>query len=210
MEISSRGSRIALDVADPGVLVRQLSARGGVFVPTRLPLRASDSFWLALRLRGVRRSLEVLARVVGPRVPRGATLLSAGLFARVAEPESPILDLLREYAAGRIRDVELRVQELVRIPVHVRFASTADARVELRALLNGPAQLPVNQPVERGDRLALSIETDQDGFLGAPHVLVRGVSALDGRRICVATLLEGQRGIVERALARGHDNSARA
>jgi len=52
-------------------------------------------------VRNISRSVEVPVLVVGRRVPRGGSLLSAGVVAKLANGECPMFALLREVAAAQ-------------------------------------------------------------------------------------------------------------
>jgi hypothetical protein len=202
--------RIFLDVKDAAPVVADLEGGRGLFVPTRLPLALNTLFLLAVRLRGTQRSIELPCVVIGRRVPRGGSLLSAGVIARLADPEDPMFALLREVTAGRVVDLEARIQEQTRVPARAVFATTSDALDELVALRDGPAHLPLDRAVQRNDRLALTVLSDEDGVLATPHVVVRSIHVQDGRRACVASLLEGQERVLDQALTRLRNKLARA
>ena len=208
----SADRRVFLEVRDPAALMEDLDSGRGLFVPTRLPLALNSLFVLGVRLRNVSRTLDLPMLVVGRRVPRGGSLLSAGVIAKIADPMSPMLAILREVAAGRLVDLESRLQEQVRVAVKSSFASTAEAVVELRALLEDDNTLfPVDRLVQRGDRLALAVTSDEQGLLVTPHVLVKSVHNIDGRRGCHAALLDDAgRTLVEQFLVRAAHRTARA
>lgn len=203
--------RVFLEVRDAAALVDDLTS-GKLFVPTRLPLALNATFTLGVRLRNVTRTLDLPMIVIGRRVPRGGSLLNGGVIAQVAVKDSPILDILREVASGRLVDLEARLQEQVRVEAVAAFATTAEAITELAALLDeGSAQFPLDQLVQRGDRLALTVRSEEEGVLVVPHVLVKSVHTLDGRRGCQAVLLDAAgRALVEQFLQQSRHKNARA
>src|SRR5436190_2149075 len=137
--------RVFLEVRDPAALVDDLQSGRGLFVPTRLPLALSAFFTLGIRLRNVTRTLDLRMIVIG----------------RLADPTSTIFDILREVASGKLVDLEARLQAQVRIAATASFETTGEALTELRALLDdGQAQFPLDQLVQRGDRLALSVTSE--------------------------------------------------
>lgn len=208
---NERGERkVFLEVRDPIVVVDDLGSGRGLFVPTRLPLALNTLFLLAVRLRSASRPIEIPVVAIGRRVPRGGSLLSAGVVARLADADCAMFALLKDVAAGRVVDLEARIQEQQRVPVRAQFTTTSEATGELRALLDGPTHFPVDQLVQRGDRLSLTVASDEDGPLVTPQVLVKAVHTVDGRRGCLATLLEGQRDLVEQFLLRSTTRIARA
>lgn len=202
--------RVFLEVRDASAVVDDLGSGRALFVPTRLPLALNTQFLLAVRLRSASRAIELPVTVVGRRVPRGGSLLSAGVIVRLADPLSPMFELLRDVAAGRVVDLESRLQEQARVPARAQFMTTAEAACELRALLEAATHFPVDQLVQREDRLALTVASDEEGPLVTVHVLVKGVHVVDGRRGCLAALLPGQAPVVEQFLASSTNKIARA
>src|SRR6476620_869948 len=99
------GRRVFLELRDPTPLVDDLEAGNGLFVPTRLSLGLGDVFLLAVRLRTASRAVELPMIVVGRRVPRNGSLLSAGVLAMLADPNDAMFALLREVARGRVVDL---------------------------------------------------------------------------------------------------------
>ncbi len=200
-ELSER--RVFLEVKDPSTLVADLDGRRPLFVPTRLPIPLGTLFILAVRLGNVGRAIELPMRVVGRRLPRGGSRLSAGVLAQLVDTDSPMLALLREVVAGRVVDLESRIQMQQRLPARACFATRDEVQTELRALLaHDEAQVPVDRLVQRGDRLALSFVAGEVGVALTVNVLVRSVHTLNGRRTCLVKLLDdGERALLSAALA---------
>ena len=184
------GRRVFLELKDPSPLVDDLEAGNGLFVPTRLALGLGDLFLLAVRLRNASHAVELPMIVVGRRVPRNGSLLSAGVLAKLADDDNAMFALLREVARGRVVDLEARMQEQLRIPAHARFSTDVEALTELRALLESASQMPLDRLVARGDRLALTVASDESGALCTPHVVVRGVGVHDGMRSASVELID--------------------
>jgi hypothetical protein len=192
--------RVFLDVADPRPLVDALER--GVIVPTRAHLELGARFLLALRVGGSRRSIDVPAVVVARRLPRGAQrLLSAGIIAQVADPQHPMMQMLRDVASGRVVDLDARLQAQVRVPARTWLPTLEDALAELRGLLDGGASFSLPH-AQRGDKLSLSVMAA--GLpLATVEVLVRRVSIQDGHRTCAVELVDERgRPALERLLAR--------
>lgn len=183
--------RVFLEVRDPAALVADIDGHRPLFVPTRLPIPLGSLFILAVRLESVGRALELPMRVVGRRLPRGGSRLSAGVLAQIVDPGSPMLDLLREVVRGRVVDLEARIQQQQRLPARACYASRDEVRAELRALLaHDEAQVPVDRLVQRGDRLALAFVGGDEGVVVTANVLVRSVHTHNGRRTCLVRLLD--------------------
>lgn len=188
-EVSER--RVFLEVRDPATLVGDIDAKRPIFVPTRLPVALGTLFILAIRLDSVGRAIELPMRVVGRRLPRGGSRLSAGVLAQLVDTEHPMLALLREVVAGRVVDLEARIQQQQRLPARACFASRDEAFIELRALADhDEAQVPIDRLVQRGDRLALSFVTGDEGVAATVNVLVRSVHTHSGRRTCLVRVLD--------------------
>lgn len=202
-ELSER--RVFLEVRDPATLVADIDAERPIFVPTRLPVPLGAVFILAIRLDSVGRAIELPMRVVGRRLPRGGSRLSAGVLAQLVDPTTPMLSLLREVVAGRVVDLEARIQQQQRIPARACFASRDEVEAELRALVEQEeAQVPVDRLVQRGDRLSLTFVASDDGTAVAVNVIVRSVHTQSGRRTCLVRLLdEGARAELGALLAAG-------
>ena len=202
-ELSER--RVFLEVRDPAALVGDIDGKRPIFVPTRLPVPLGALFILAVRLGTVGRAIELPMRVVGRRLPRGGSRLSAGVLAQLVDPEAPMLALLRDVVAGRVVDLEARIQRQQRIPARACFATRDEVRAELRALLeHDEAQVPVDRLVQRGDRLALAFVAGDDGTTVTANVLVGPVHTDNGRRTCQVRLLDDDaRGVVAAALTVG-------
>lgn len=203
--------RVFLELKEVGPLIDDLESGVGLFVPTRLALPLGSIFVLAVRLQNTTRAVELPMQVVGRRAPRGGSVLAAGVIAKLADPNDAMFELLIEVARGRVVDLEARIQERTRIPAHSRFTTTAEALCELRALLEGPAQMPLDRLVARGDRLALTVYSDEDGKLGVPHVVVRSVGVHDGMRSASVELFDAPgRATVEALLHKVENRLARA
>lgn len=199
-ELSER--RVFLEVRDPSVLVADIDGQRPLFVPTRLPIPLGTLFILAVRIGSVGRAIELPMRVVGRRLPRGGSRLSAGVLAQLVDHDSPMLALLREVVAGRVVDLEARIQLQQRLPARACYSTREEVRAELRALLaHDEAQVPVDRLVQRGDRLALSFVAGDEGVLLTANVLVRSVHTLNGRRTCLVRLLDDEeRGVLSAML----------
>lgn len=195
--------RVFLEVRDPAALVADIDTDRPIFVPTRLPVPLGALFMLAIRLESVGRAIELPMRVVGRRLPRGGSLLSAGVLAQLVDPSTPMMALLREVVAGRVVDLEARIQLQQRIPARACFASAGEVYAELRALLDhGEAQVPVDRLVQRGDRLALAFMAAGDDATVTINVMVRSVHTHSGRRTCLVRLLDDHaRTVLAAALA---------
>lgn len=176
--------RLFLEVQDAARFLDELDGGGGTFVPTRMPVSLGDRFVLAVRLHGSARAVELPVRVLGRRVARGAHgPLSSGVLVKLEDPAHPMAALLREVVAGRVVDLERRIQESARLPARAVFPSVDDALAELEALAtDGAGQLPVVEPVSRGDRLAVTVSAESTGPLLSFHVLVRSLIQRDGAR----------------------------
>lgn len=161
-----------------------------LFVPTRLPLQLGDHLILGLRLPHTKRAMELPVVVVGRRPPKSGSLLSAGVLVRLSDLNHPLVEVLREVASGRVVDLEARLQERLRYPAKVRFATRDDACAELLGLVGEDgALLPVNQPFVRGDRLLLDVDV-AGAALFSVAVLVRRLQTNDGKICVIATALD--------------------
>lgn len=192
--------RVFMEVHDPQRLVDDLASERGAFVPTRMPVSLGDRFVLAVRLAQAARALELPVRVLGRRVSRSAHgPLSTGVVVQLEDPAHPMATLLREYAAGRVIDLERKIQEGCRTPVRAVFQGVTEALEELLALVEtGEGQLPVVEQVSRGDRLAITVSAESTGPLLSFQVHVKQLIHLDGRRLCVVGLVDGaQRRAIE-------------
>jgi hypothetical protein len=180
--------KLFLEVADPVPVAESIER--SLFVPTRMPCQLGDELVLALRLTNAKRPLELPVVVVGRRPPRSGSLLSAGVLVRVIDLAHPLLEVLHELAAGRVVDLEARIQERLRLPARVAFTNVDDAAAELLGLLGEDgATLPVTEPFARGDRLALDVVVDAVVVLTV-NVLVRRLQTQDGKGSIVATALD--------------------
>ena len=199
-ELSER--RVFLEVKDPASLVADIDGQRPLFVPTRLPIPLGTLFILAVRLGSVGRAIELPMRVVGRRLPRGGSRLSAGVLAQMVDPDSPMLALLREVVAGRVVDLETRIQQQQRLPARACYTSRDEVRAELRLLLaQDEAQVPVDRLVQRGDRLALGFVAGDEGVFVTASVEVRAVHTHNGRRTCRVRMLDdSERGVLAAAL----------
>ncbi|MDP2341246.1 MAG: hypothetical protein Q8O67_09825 [Deltaproteobacteria bacterium] len=180
--------KLFLEVADPVPVAA--AVEHALFVPTRMSCQLGDELILALRLSNAKRALELPVTVVGRRPPRSGSLLSAGVLVRLSDPNHPLVEVLHELAAGRVVDLEARLQERLRLPAKVTFRDRDDAAGELLGLLGEDgATLPVTEPFARGDRLALDVVVDA-GVVLTVNVLVRRLQTQDGRGAIVATALD--------------------
>lgn len=198
-EVSER--RVFLDVRDPASMVADIDAKRPIFVPTRLPVALGSLFILAIRLDSVGRALELPMRVVGRRLPRGGSRLSAGVLAQLVDPSHPMLALLREVVAGRVVDLEARIQQQQRLPARACFATRDEVLTELRSLdEHDEAQVPIDRLVQRGDRLALSFVCGDGDLVATLNVVVRSVHTQSGRRTCLVRQLDEGTAAALRAL----------
>jgi hypothetical protein len=163
--------RLYLEVSDPKAVVGDLGRE--LFVPTRLSFTLGEIIELSLRLPRVSRSLDVPVIVIGRRLSRPGSLLSAGVVVRAADKKHPVLEILRDVVDGAVVDLEARLQERLRLPARAVFTSVADARAELASMLevHGVA-LNLDAPAVRGDRLALDVVVNGEVILTV-HALVR-------------------------------------
>ncbi len=192
--------RLFLEVEEPQGLLAALASPQGAFVPTRMPVSLGDRFVLAVRLKDAARAVELPVRVLGRRIARAAHgPLSSGVVIQLEDDAHPMATLLGEIADGRAVDVERRIQENLRLPVRAAFHSLGDALQELAALAEtGEGQLPILEPVARGDHLAVTVTTDSTGPLLAFQVVVRSLIHIDQRRTCAVSLVgAGQRRAIE-------------
>ncbi|HEY1100712.1 MAG TPA: hypothetical protein VGF99_17355 [Myxococcota bacterium] len=181
-----RGQRLFLEVQSPQTVIAELG--DNLFVPTRVPWQLGDLVELGLRLPRVSRSLDIPVVVVGRRLPRPGSMLSAGVVVRAFNPNHPVLEILRDVVAGTVVDLEARLQERLRLPASTEFRSVHEARVELAGLLEDDGvALALDAPAIRGDRLNLDVVVDGDGVCSL-HVLVKRIQIDNGstRAVCVA------------------------
>jgi hypothetical protein len=181
---------LALAVSDPGAVVAELTA--GLFVPTRLTFTLGEVVDLSLRLPHLSRPLDVPAVVVGRRLSRPGSALSAGVVVRAADRHHPVLEILLDVVDGTIVDLEARLQERLRLPARVAFATAADARAELASMLEPHgATLSLDAPAVRGDRLALAVVVNGSVVLTVA-ALVRRLQLQEQTTSCVVVALDGE------------------
>lgn len=178
--------RLYLEVGDPKTVVGDLARE--LFVPTRLPFNLGEVIELSLRLKRVSRPLDIPVIVIGRRLPRPGSLLSAGVIVRAADAQHPVLEILRDVISGSIVDLEGRLQERLRLPARVVFASFDEARAELAAMLDDGAALHLDAPAVRGDRLALDVVVGETVL--QVHALVRRLQLQEDSTTCVVTVLD--------------------
>ena len=161
-----------------------------LFVPTRLPWQLGDHLMLGLRLPHAKRALEIPVSVIGRRLPRSGSLLSAGVLVRLSDPTHPLVEVLRELATGRVVDLEARLQERLRLPITARFDNHDDAAAELLGLLGEDgASLPVTEPFARGDRVAIDVVIAGEAAFTV-NALVRRLQTQDGKGQIIVTALD--------------------
>ena len=96
----------------------------------------------------------------------------------------------REVAAGRVVDLEARLQERLRLPLRVIFRDRDEAAIELLGLLGEDgATLPVDQPFARGDRLTVDVVAGGRLLLSV-DALVRRLQTQDGKGCVIVTALD--------------------
>ncbi len=188
--MASQERRVFLEIKDPLEVAGGLARANGLFVPTRLNLPLSSVFVLALRLPNVARSIDIASLVLGRRVPRGSTLMSAGVFARPCDLNDPMVHLLSDVASGHVVDLESRIQEQTRVPVTLSYRTTTEALLDLVALAQEGAQVPIGPDIARGHRLALTFVSLDGGVLTTPHVVVRSVHARQDERSATVELID--------------------
>jgi hypothetical protein len=163
--------RLYLEVGEPKAVVDDLAKE--LFVPTRLPFSLGEVIELSLRLRRVSRPLDIPVIVIGRRLPRPGSLLSAGVVVRATKRDHPVLEILRDVVDGTVVDLEARLQERLRLPARAIFASAEDAANELHNMLEADGTaLALDAPAVRGDRLALDVVIDGTVALTV-HALVK-------------------------------------
>ena len=179
--------RLFVNIEQPA---QALELERALFVPTRLAFALGELVGLGLRFPRCGRALELRAVVVGRRPLRSRGLLSAGVMLRLADPDPDVLALVRQIAAGHVVDVQGRLQERVRLPARVYYASREEACDDLADLLGGNgAALDLCQPFSRGDRLALEVVID-GRVATTVAVLVRRIQMQDDRVRVVVTPLD--------------------
>ncbi len=163
--------RLYLEVSEPKSVVDDLAKE--LFVPTRLQFSLGEVIEFSLRLKRVSRTLDIPVIVIGRRLPRPGSLLSAGVVVRATKRDHPALEILRDFVDGTVVDLEARLQERLRLPARVIFPSLADARADLAGMLEADGTaLVLDAPAVRGDRLALDIVIDGAVALTV-HTLVK-------------------------------------
>ncbi len=136
------------------------------------------------------RTLDVPVIVIGRRLPRPGSLLSAGVVVRAADKSHPVLEILRDVVNGTVIDLEARLQERLRLPARAVFPSTEEAQNELRGLLDEEgAALRLDAPAVRGDRLALDIVVDGT-VVTQVHAIVKRLQLDAQSTSCVVTALD--------------------
>jgi hypothetical protein len=205
--VSTSVRRLYLEVADPRAVIGDLSRE--LFVPTRLAFHLGEVIELSLRLKRVSRPLDVPVIVIGRRLPRPGSLLSAGVIVRAADRNHPVLEILQDVVSGAVVDLEARLQERLRLPARVVFSSVDEARAELPAMLEEGAALALDAPAVRGDRLALDVVVDGVVILQL-HALVRRLQLQQDGTACVVTALDDDaRDTLARFLRRPEDTRRR-
>lgn len=179
--------RLYLEVGDPRAVVGDLARE--LFVPTRLPFTLGEVIELSLRLKRVSRPLDIPVIVIGRRLPRPGSLLSAGVIVRAANARHPVLEILQDVVSGAIVNLEARLQERLRLPARVVFSSLNEARVELGAMLDDGAALALDAPAVRGDRLALDVIVAGETVLRL-DALVRRLQLQEDITACVVIALD--------------------
>ena len=185
--MSNTVRRLYLEVADPRAVVGDLGRE--LFVPTRLAFHLGEVIELSLRLKRVSRPLDVPVIVIGRRLPRPGSLLSAGVIVRAADKKHPVLEILQDVISGAVVDLEARLLERLRLPARVVFTSVEEVRAELAAMLEDGAALSLDAPAVRGDRLALDVVVDGAIVLQL-HALVRRLQLQQDGTVCVVTALD--------------------
>jgi hypothetical protein len=198
--------RLYLEVSDPVDVVKDLSRE--LFVPTRLPFQLGEVIELSLRLKRVSRPLDVPVIVIGRRLPRPGSLLSAGVIVRAANRSHPVLEILQDVIEGSVVDLEARLQERLRLPARVIFASLDEARSELAGLLEDGVALDLDAPAVRGDRLALEVVVGGSVVLNL-HTLVHRLQLQRDTTACVLTVLEESRAALNQFLRRTEETRRR-
>jgi hypothetical protein len=198
--------RLYLEVSEPGDVVNQLARE--LFVPTRLPFQLGEVIELSLRLKKVSRPLDVPVIVIGRRLPRPGSLLSAGVIVRAANRSHPVLEILQDVIEGSVVDLEARLQERLRLPARVIFASLDEARSELAGLLDEGAALDLDAPAVRGDRLALEVVVGGSVVLNL-HTLVHRLQLQRDTTACVLTVLDESRTALSQFVRRAEDSRRR-
>ncbi len=183
-----RGKKLFIEVQTPQTVTADLGE--SLFVPTRLPWQLGDLIELGLRLPRVSRSLDIPVVVIGRRLPRPGSLLSAGVVVRAFNPHHPVLEILRDVVAGTVVDLEARLRERLRLPASTTFRSMHEARLELAGLLEEDgAAVALEAPAIRGERLALDVIVDGDNVLSL-HVLVKRIQIESSQTMAVVVALD--------------------
>ena len=183
-----RGKRLYLEVHQPQTVIADLG--DGLFVPTRQPWQLGDLIELGLRLPRVSRSLDIPVVVMGRRLPRPGSLLSAGVVVRAFNPNHPVLKILRDVVAGAVVDLEARLQERLRLPATTMYTSVHEARLDLAGLLDDDGvAIALDAPAIRGDRLALDVIVGDDAVCSL-HVLVKRLQVQDAQSLAVVVALD--------------------
>ena len=180
--------RLYLEVAEPKSVVDELGRE--LFVPTRLNFTLGEVIELSLRLKRVSRPLDIPVIVIGRRLPRPGSLLSAGVVVRATKRDHPVLEILRDVVDGTVVDLEARLQERLRLPARVIFSSLAEARIDLAGMLEAEGSaLVLDAPAVRGDRLALDVVVDGAVALTV-HALVKRLQLQEETTSAVVVALD--------------------
>ena len=174
--------RLFLEVREAAAVVRDLA--DGLFVRNGLGLVMGERLLLALRLPRLGRALEVPVIVVGRRVHRPGTMLSAGVVVRAVDVDHPVLVALREAvaSAGDGSDGGVNIDHLLRalrLPARVAFATLGDAARALLPVIDGEGAIDVGLGFLRGDRLAIDVVVGGAVCAAGVAVVVRGVRIVE-------------------------------
>ncbi len=199
--------KLFLEVDDAAAVANDVER--SLFVPTRLTLELGEHLLLGLRLPHAKRALELPVVVVGRRLPRSGSLLSAGVMVKLSDAQHPLFEILRDFASGRVVDLEARLQERLRFPAKVRFSTLDDARADLLGLVGEDgAILNVAEVFVRGDRLALDVDV-KGVVVVTVNVLVRTLLTNEGKTQIVATALDDAARVVVGAFLNGEVSSTK-
>lgn len=180
-----------------------LKVAPGEFVATRLQLRLGARITLSLKLATTSRRLEVPAVVVGRRTPASPqSSLMAGVIIRIADPFHPNLKLAEALLDGRVVDFQDRQRQVRPPPATASFLSADELLSEVSLLRDGgAAQIPLDRPVTRGERLLVTLTLEPAQTRGQPRppmpaaavtciVVVKGVVRHDEDTACMAELAD--------------------
>jgi hypothetical protein len=179
--------RLFLEVREAAGVVRGLGV--GLFVRNGLGLVIGEQLLLALRLPRFGRALDIPVVVVGRRLHRPGTMLSAGVVVRAVDVDHPVLVALRDALvadADRAGDIDVAVLlRRLRLPARVAFSSLADAARALGPVIEGEGAVDVGLGFVRGDRLALDVVVCGAVFAAGVVVLARGIRIVDDEAFTV-------------------------